>query len=299
MYSIFNYLLPSIKIKKDIQFQYNTVDNIKPISIQNVPLIYPTKKSILQKRKEVSLKNIDIQRDQKKLSLIIPYRNRQEHLTQFIPYIEEVLKEQSIDYEIIIVEQVDKKMFNRAKLMNIGTLHARQDTDYFIFHDVDLLPLNVDYRYCNHTLKLFNYIIEDDKKVEYAQWIFGGVILIPKTIFTSINGFSNNYWQWGKEDDDFFMRHLLNGYVPLYDSNGTFKAMPHPPSIKTTTDGNVAQNKKILKENKNAYLKNKKTYSLYKRGLSSNMDDGLSTISDYRIESISIDNNIKTIKIVL
>jgi len=40
-----------------------------------------------------------------KLSVIVPYRNREAHLNTFIPAIKKKLKKDKIDYELIIVEQ--------------------------------------------------------------------------------------------------------------------------------------------------------------------------------------------------
>ena len=34
----------------------------------------------------------------------------------------------------------------------------------------------------------------------------GGVVAINKKNMYKVNGFSNHYWGWGKEDDDFSAR---------------------------------------------------------------------------------------------
>ena len=52
-----------------------------------------------------------------KIGIVVPYRNRREHLNHFIPSITTILKEQNIDYEVIIVEQADDKPFNRGCLL--------------------------------------------------------------------------------------------------------------------------------------------------------------------------------------
>ena len=53
-----------------------------------------------------------------KLGIIVPYRDRESHLTKFITGIKSYFKNQKIKYEIIIVEQSDDKPFNRGKLLN-------------------------------------------------------------------------------------------------------------------------------------------------------------------------------------
>lgn len=52
------------------------------------------------------------------------------------------LRRQHIHYRIYVVEQVDTRPFNRAKLLNIGA-QAAMKAGYpcLILHDVDLLPL--------------------------------------------------------------------------------------------------------------------------------------------------------------
>jgi len=227
---ILHKILPSKEIEEDVTFTYNKINALQPIQINELSLIKPMQKKLLKMRSQNT--HLEIERSLKKMALIIPYRNREEHLLEFIPSITEYLNVSNIEFEIIIVEQSDTLPFNRAKLMNIGVLNASENIAYFVFHDVDLLPENIDYRYANHSLKLFTYIKQEDNSYKkYKQTNFGGATLVPKNIFYDINGFSNRYWQWGSEDDDFLMRHLLKGYVPFYDSEGKFRSLPHPHSL--------------------------------------------------------------------
>ena len=52
-----------------------------------------------------------------------------------------------LDYQIFIIEQSDDKPFNRGKLLNVGYNWYDNGCDYFVFHDVDMLPEDVDYSY--------------------------------------------------------------------------------------------------------------------------------------------------------
>jgi len=290
---LLNKLLPSSKLNQDIHIHYNKLDNIEPISLRELSLIKPIKNQLI---KLYTNKKVHIERDNsKKLSLIIPYRKREEHLKEFIPFMHSYLQKQKIDYEIIIVTQDDEMPFNRAKLMNIGAKYSREESDYFIFHDVDLLPQNINYNFCNHTQRLFTYIEDNGSNKEYAQQIFGGVTLVPKKLFYEINGFSNNYWQWGKEDDDFLMRHLFKGLTPLVDTKGKLKALKHPKSLTRDNKGNYTENKKILHKNKKLYKKNKKLFSNFKRGLTEQEQDGINNIHNYTIIEETSINRIKTI----
>jgi predicted glycosyltransferase involved in capsule biosynthesis len=42
---------------------------------------------------------------------------------------------------------------------------------------------------------------------------FGGIVLFTANVFESINGFPNNFWGWGGEDDEIFRRVKQKGLV--------------------------------------------------------------------------------------
>lgn len=145
-----------------------------------------------------------------KLGIIVPYRNREKQLEEFKKYLPKYLQDNfsEINYTIIVVNQNDKKKFNRGKLLNIGFLEAKKrDCDYVIFHDVDMLPLNSDYSYSSKPLQLAN---EFEKDGDFTRTIqrnyFGGVTLFTVKDFEKINGYSNKYKGWGFEDDDLLLR---------------------------------------------------------------------------------------------
>ena len=138
-----------------------------------------------------------------KLGIIVPYRKRPGHLRKFRQSIESYLKGQ--DYELIVVEQADDLPFNRGKLLNIGFEYAvRKQCDYVVFHDVDMLPIDVDYSYSDVPIHLANGFTNSDREI--FDTYFGGVTLFPVDLFKKVNGYSNEYWGWGFEDDDLLMR---------------------------------------------------------------------------------------------
>jgi RNase adaptor protein for sRNA GlmZ degradation len=91
----------------------------------------------------------------KKLGVIVPYRNRPEQLELFKKRITKYLNRHSIPFELIIVNQDDAKLFNRGMLLNIGFKYAEElDCDYVVFHDIDMIPLHVDYSYSDFPVHL-------------------------------------------------------------------------------------------------------------------------------------------------
>ena len=80
-----------------------------------------------------------------KVTMVVPFRDREEQLAVFLPYMHNFLQRQRLNYTIVIVNQLSKSKFNRAKLMNIGHDQAMRlcpECSCFIFHDVDLIPTN-------------------------------------------------------------------------------------------------------------------------------------------------------------
>jgi len=144
-----------------------------------------------------------------KLGIIVPYRARDRQLLIFKRAISNYLSNTDIPYELIVVEQDDSKIFNRGKLLNIGFFYAKKlKCDYIVFHDVDMIPIDADYTYSNHPIHLASNFISIDKsfnRILFDEY-FGGVTMFPSSIFEAINGYSNEYWGWGYEDNDLLHR---------------------------------------------------------------------------------------------
>ena len=145
-----------------------------------------------------------------KLGIIVPYRDRFIHLLMFKKAIKNHFESKEINYELIIVEQDDGKIFNRGMLLNIGFLKAKHlKCDYVAFHDVDMLPIDVDYSYSEYPIHIATNFNPKDVRIIFDEY-FGGVTLFPIDVFEKINGFSNEYWGWGFEDNDLLYRCIIN-----------------------------------------------------------------------------------------
>lgn len=141
-------------------------------------------------------------------AIIVSYRNREEHLNQFTTYMHNFLRKQKIHYRIFIIEQLDTKPFNRAKLFNIGAdIALKLGFPCLIFHDVDLLPLNIGNIYaCSKMPRHMSACIDIFRFHLPYEYIMGGVSAIDSDKYKNVNGFSNLYEGWGGEDDDFSFR---------------------------------------------------------------------------------------------
>ena len=125
-------------------------------------------------------------------NIIIPYRNRENHLSYFLNNTYPLIKKYIPDSNLVIVEQADDKLFNRGKLINVGFLEFKND--YIIIQDVDTNPIeNIVkdlYTLNESILGIYTSICDT----------LGGIIKISSEDFKKINGFHNDYWGWGCED---------------------------------------------------------------------------------------------------
>ena len=162
----------------------------------------------------------------KRLAIIVPYRDRQEHLATFVRnvtmYFERDKLDRNIAFAIHIVEQAGQEPFNRGKLLNCGYALAR-GADYFCFHDVDYLPIWADYSWSPNPARLIWYGL---RLQEDHHNFFGAVTLFDKPVFERVNGFPNAYWGWGFEDTEMRLRCMAAG-MDFERRDGTYHALTH------------------------------------------------------------------------
>ncbi|KAL4232506.1 Beta-1 [Mactra antiquata] len=146
--------------------------------------------------------------------VVIPYRNREDQLKSFMHYMHPFLQSKNLSYQMVVVEMTPGLEFNRAMLLNIGFIESMNATDNqcFIFHDVDLLPEKTYTPYnCDTSPRHMAVAIDKNGyKLPYPSF-FGGICALTKEHFQRINGFSNQYFGWGGEDDDFHDRLKQSG----------------------------------------------------------------------------------------
>jgi len=155
-----------------------------------------------------------------KLGICIPYRNRKEHLESLVSHLSKKLNEQGIKHSFYVGHQVDDKLFNRGAMKNVAAKYAFEDgCDYIAWHDVDMLTydedghIGGDYSYPENTpIHIATKLSKYNYGIGYDQY-FGGVVLFTKEQVEKTNGYSNEYWDWGQEDDDLFWRCYFEGYT--------------------------------------------------------------------------------------
>ena len=219
-----------------------------------------------------------------KLAIIVPYRDRDEHLMRFLPAMESSNLLEGIDYEILIVEQEEGKPFNRGKLLNVGAIQSHT-ASYYCFHDVDMLPVVSDYSYVEVPTHLAAEAEQFGFKLPY-QGYFGGVTLFDKHSFIKVNGYSNDYWGWGAEDDDIMFRCISKG-VKATRKNGRYRSLSHDRKILQDL---YSENLKKFFELKNGGIGTEATHK--KIG-----SDGLTTLEYEVLEERKISTKATLVKV--
>lgn len=258
-----------------------------------------------------------------KINIIIPFRNTplpehianipgQDRLIQlaqfkeymmgnngFISKVSNKLRKKGINniIDITIVEQSqDNKRFNRGALLNIGFIEEN-DYDVFIFHDVDLLPNEsmIDTYATKYSKNDIVHFAAGWARYKGPNYL-GGVTLLGKNAFNHINGFPNNFWGWGGEDDELLRRintQNFNNYITRIHNNKPYTDLEGIQTAKGKRSILKQEPKLLDNVIKNEQAKLHSTTWMY---------NGINTDNFYNIISKEFDDkfsNIKTIKVIL
>lgn len=185
--------------------------------------------------------------------LIIPHRNRLDHLKLFIDNLSELSIDSTNQLDIYLIDQNNGDRFNRGLLLNIGYILAKKQKKYvrYIFHDVDIYP--------NQEI-LNSYFADIDKNIHYTtsysqtkynfDTYFGGVSGFNSESFDKINGFPNNLFGWGGEDDCLYNRSVINKLkIYKYTKKRSYNLPEHEKPSQTEINNKKKIN--ILEDLKN------------------------------------------------
>lgn len=222
------------------------------------------------------------------LNIILPLRDREDDLKMYLEKMIPILDYQNINYKILIIEQKQGKKFNKGKINNVGFLEGRKrnQNNKYLFNDVDNFPLDKN---------IFNYKekISGFKHLFGLNFCLGGFFLVNKKSFEKVNGYSNEYWGWGGEDDDLQYRCSILG-VPIIRNNFV---------SRRDNKNRVFDDSKKSNHVKNDYeftkLKKKKK-EMYKKDSNTIMKDGINNTT-YKIlkEKKNYNNNPNITRLVV
>ena len=151
---------------------------------------------------------------------VLPYRattqpERKAQLAQFLARVHARVP----GSRVLVAEQVDDAKFNRGRLFNAAIAYALRSglmapTDEVCFHDVDMVPAEgllpaytqpLDAATARHIGCIPRY-----RALGGAY--LGGILLMRVVDYAAVNGHSNRFAGWGREDSD-FLRRLARGGV--------------------------------------------------------------------------------------
>lgn len=196
-----------------------------------------------------------------KYSIIICYRNREEHLKTLVPRLRETF---GTDGEIIVVEQNDDTKFLRGQMFNAGAQYS--SGSIIVFHDADHFPISADVGFYDPNgydawlpIKRVEYVTNDLQLKPLDQVpsgyrhfrdkvddnFFGGVEVFKREAFFRINGFNSLYRGWGLEDAD--LRERIQHYELSWARGiGHFYALDHKDSCPSHDDVDFQRNNHIF-----------------------------------------------------
>ena len=266
----------------------------------------------------------------KKLNIVVAYRDpgdnsRKAQLDIFLEQMS-LIFEDLIDYHIYIVEQEgdrddydklpeefiqkDTKQvkFNLGILKNIGfklanDVNKDDDNSYYVLSDVDLLPSNElinDYlKFPKSPIHLGNMGTRYNTKEEPDPNFLGGVLSFKAEDFIKCNGYPNDFWGWGGEDNALLYRlqkadiNIDKSIEPVIDLEEESSLTKKGDIIKEKTNKLWEQDmymkkeikKKNLEENKNTWQENgvNSLDGLYKIMGDPEQYGGAKNISHYKV----------------
>jgi len=174
--------------------------------------------------------------------VIVPFRDgcgtanqgigRWKNLKEFVPYMENFLTARGVDYRIVVVEQVQRGLFNKGFLFNAGVRLSAGYSDYMVLHDVDQLPEMATNDYGFPLGSKPRHLCSAPSQYGYRpayKTMVGGALLMSRTQYEAVGGFSNTYWSWGQEDDDMYRRiaAVFHSVDQLPASVGRYRSLGH------------------------------------------------------------------------
>lgn len=170
------------------------------------------KKSVSFKKKEISIAIITIYRNNQQ-------NTRQRHKEQFLKDISFLKKYGHLDVYLIEQSQ-DNCKFNIGKLKNIGfqkATESKKKYDFYIFTDADIIPDKKLAPYYFKPVKGISCLATNGTRYSSSKCFMGSCIGFDFNSYQQINGYPNNFWGWGGEDEAILIRCNLNNikiFVP-------------------------------------------------------------------------------------
>jgi hypothetical protein len=175
---------------------------------------------IFQKARKISA----IQAMSRAVVLLVPFREdpdgaRGPQLAAFLKHFEacSLHRMPGVQVHVFVAQQSDDgHRFNKGQLLNAGFELACKSlkeggadtTDaLYIFHDVDMLPADeILPKYVEPMKQGSMRLVEAGWQRYNSEGCFGGVVIFSEADYRATNGFPNDFWGWGGEDNAQYAR---------------------------------------------------------------------------------------------
>ena len=218
------------------------------------------------------------------LAYIIPFRNRQENLDETINGLKNYIQCQNLEADIWVVEQNQFGNWNKGTTCNCGFNILKNYYQYFVFNDADTYS------------KLNNKFIYPSKNeinhIYGYHYCLGGIFSCDKDTFIKINGFNNNFFNWGREDRDLEDRCIKHN-VDINRSN-LIKLNHTSNKVKQLEHDNANNYWNFKEENKEFYQARELYYLNQIQHMKKEFDNGLSSL----VSDSSVENNRKVVILI-
>lgn len=151
------------------------------------------------------LNNIDFEkgklnrRDKKDMIIVVPYRDREEHLKEYLEKTPAYFNNQNVTYDILITELDPQGDWNAGLVANsVINFVKKTEYKYIYIHHVDVYPTEGE------------WVFPNDDEI-YTNIGDAGSCLTTLHNFYKVGGYRNTFWGWGAEDDDLYKKMSVNG----------------------------------------------------------------------------------------
>lgn len=148
----------------------------------------------------------------KDLLIIVPYRDREEHLQKYLELTPKYFDNQNVTYDILITELDPVGDWNAGLVCNsLVNFVKKADYKYLYIHHVDVYPISG------------KWVFPEDNEI-FTNIGDVGSCLTTLYNFFKVGGYRNTFWGWGAEDDDLYKKMWEEGIkvTNIEESNSAF-----------------------------------------------------------------------------
>ena len=157
------------------------------------------------------LNNVDFEKTlhnqptQKDMLIVVPYRDREEHLKDYLEKVPKYFDDRGITYDILIAELDNMGAWNAGLSCNsVINFRKHGHYKYLYIHHVDVYPIEGEWVFPQQNEAFFNL-------GDY------GSCLMNYDDFFKVGGYRNRFWGWGSEDNDLNDK-LIRAGIKLIDA---------------------------------------------------------------------------------